>query len=243
MNSRLLSVMRQKGVTMLEVLVTIFVLAVGLLGLAILQFTATESNMDAYVRSQASFIAQDLAERMRLNRQYINRTATTLPARVAASDNRYTDLTNYNFNSLSSCTTGGRWDCYCADFPGSLTNCRDNVSTGGALTNATADCTAEQLALFDAYEVSCMAAKISPDLMVSADCEDVDTSDGDGCSANSIHTIYLSWPASETKGGAGNTERSTRGDGSLCPTGSELGLSDTTPRDCVSINLVLGGLG
>jgi type IV pilus assembly protein PilV len=59
----------QRGFTLIEVLVTVVVLAVGLLGLAGLQATTMRFNHSAYMRSQATNLAYDIADRMRVNRK------------------------------------------------------------------------------------------------------------------------------------------------------------------------------
>lgn len=59
---------RQAGTTLIEVLVTLIVLAIGLLGLAGLQASSIQSNQSAYYRSQATLLASDMADRMRANR-------------------------------------------------------------------------------------------------------------------------------------------------------------------------------
>ncbi len=59
---------RQSGSTLLEVLVAVVILAFGLLGLAGLQTTSVKSNHSAYLRSQASLLAYDMADRMRTTR-------------------------------------------------------------------------------------------------------------------------------------------------------------------------------
>lgn len=59
---------QQRGATLIEVLIAIVVLSIGLLGLAGLQVTSVQSNHSAYQRSQASLLANDLADRMRANR-------------------------------------------------------------------------------------------------------------------------------------------------------------------------------
>ncbi len=70
MNNRAGSIpSRQQGFTLIEVLVAVVVLAIGLLGLAGLQATAVRSNGSAYMRSQATVLAYDIADRMRVNRQ------------------------------------------------------------------------------------------------------------------------------------------------------------------------------
>lgn len=60
---------KQYGATLIEVLVTLVVLAIGLLGIAGLQTMSIKSNQSAYYRSQASFLAYDITERMRANRK------------------------------------------------------------------------------------------------------------------------------------------------------------------------------
>lgn len=62
------SVPDQRGFSMIEVLVTVLILAIGLLGLAGLQSTALRSNHSAYLRSQATVLAYDITDRMRANR-------------------------------------------------------------------------------------------------------------------------------------------------------------------------------
>lgn len=56
-----------KGFTLLEVLIAVVILGVGLLGLAGLMMVSVRTNQSAYLRSQASFLAQSMADRMRNN--------------------------------------------------------------------------------------------------------------------------------------------------------------------------------
>lgn len=57
----------QGGFSMIEVLVTLLVFTIGLLGLAALQLNALQGTSDSAQRSQAATVLQDLAERMRAN--------------------------------------------------------------------------------------------------------------------------------------------------------------------------------
>jgi type IV pilus assembly protein PilV len=60
--------MRQKGFTLLEVLVAMLVLSIGLLGLAGLMASSLRNNHSAYYRTQATWLAYDVIDRMRVNR-------------------------------------------------------------------------------------------------------------------------------------------------------------------------------
>jgi type IV pilus assembly protein PilV len=57
----------QRGITLLEVLVALVVLSIGLIGLAGLQSTSLRMNNSAYMRSQATAMAYDMADRVRAN--------------------------------------------------------------------------------------------------------------------------------------------------------------------------------
>lgn len=55
------------GVGLVEVLVTVLVLSIGLLGVAGLQATGLRQNHDAFLRTQATVLAYDIIDRMRAN--------------------------------------------------------------------------------------------------------------------------------------------------------------------------------
>ncbi|WP_444940076.1 type IV pilus modification protein PilV [Microbulbifer sp. ZKSA004] len=57
----------QRGVGLIEVMVTVLILSTSLLGLAALQNKALQYNHSAYMRSQANILAQDMLERLRAN--------------------------------------------------------------------------------------------------------------------------------------------------------------------------------
>lgn len=58
---------KQVGATMIEILVTILVLAVGLLGLSATQVMSLKNGNNAHHRYTAALAAQEMAERMRAN--------------------------------------------------------------------------------------------------------------------------------------------------------------------------------
>jgi type IV pilus assembly protein PilV len=59
---------QQFGMTLIELMVTVFILAVGLLGMAGLQSRLQQSEMEAYQRSQALILLQDMTSRIAVNR-------------------------------------------------------------------------------------------------------------------------------------------------------------------------------
>jgi len=79
-----------RGFTLIEVLVTLVVLAIGLLGLAGLQASSLKHNNNAYQRTQATFLAYDILDRMRANPMaienglYDNINTATAPTGPAA---------------------------------------------------------------------------------------------------------------------------------------------------------------
>lgn len=60
------------GVGLIEILVSLVVTAIGLLGLAVLQGKAQRAEMESYQRSQALILLHDMASRLRTNRENAN---------------------------------------------------------------------------------------------------------------------------------------------------------------------------
>ncbi len=59
---------RQSGLTLLEIMVTVVILSLGLLGLAGLQITGLKNNRDAYNSAVAAQAVQDITERIKADR-------------------------------------------------------------------------------------------------------------------------------------------------------------------------------
>jgi type IV pilus assembly protein PilV len=55
----------ETGVSLLEVMITVLILTVGLLGMAKLQMVSAAYNQSGFFRSQATLLAYDMADRMR----------------------------------------------------------------------------------------------------------------------------------------------------------------------------------
>ncbi|MFC1748700.1 type IV pilus modification protein PilV [Pseudomonadota bacterium] len=63
---------QQSGVTLIEVLISLVVLSVGLLGIAGMQATGMRNNHAAYSKMQATNMAMDMADRIRSNPEAID---------------------------------------------------------------------------------------------------------------------------------------------------------------------------
>ncbi len=76
---------RQRGVGLIEVLVTVLLLATALLSLSALQIRSLQFNQSAYFRSQANILAYDIIDRMRLNRRNVSQYSLTYAASIPAT--------------------------------------------------------------------------------------------------------------------------------------------------------------
>lgn len=166
---------QQHGIGMIEVLITLFILAIGLLGVASLQFVGSFSNKDALARTQAVMVAQQMSERLRAS------MVTSQISDGFVVSNEYFNGDNYNFTG-STCT-GNPYQCNCLSIPTSVPNCQVN------------DCNANQVARFDAYQMSCAVVESNPNAIIELECDDNSLGDSDACTAGSVHTIRVSWPS------------------------------------------------
>ncbi|MCA1779970.1 MAG: type IV pilus modification protein PilV [Xanthomonadaceae bacterium] len=72
---------RIRGVSLIEILITLLVLSVGLLGVAALQSFSLQAGQVSYLRSQATNFAYELADHARANRsRVIAQSAIPIPA-------------------------------------------------------------------------------------------------------------------------------------------------------------------
>jgi type IV pilus assembly protein PilV len=100
----------QKGMTLIEVLVSVLILAIGILGAAAIQLNALKYTDSSAMTSQASFIAYDMMDRIRANvdGNAVGNGATNVlatyalgslaSAPVASTDARSVDLADFRTN-------------------------------------------------------------------------------------------------------------------------------------------------
>jgi type IV pilus assembly protein PilV len=68
---------RSRGFSLLELLVTLVVLSIGLLGIGLMQTTNLGLTKTAYSRTQAMLLASDIADRIRANENFAASYVTT----------------------------------------------------------------------------------------------------------------------------------------------------------------------
>ncbi len=86
---------RQGGTTLIEVLVTMVILAFGLLGIAAFQAKAQVGSIEAYQRAQAVVMLEDLQARMHTNTANTDDYVTTSP--LGTGDSEPADCTDPAF--------------------------------------------------------------------------------------------------------------------------------------------------
>jgi len=116
---------KNSGFSMIEVLITILIFAIGLLGVAAMQVQSLKGTADSGQRGKAVWLAQELTERMRAN-----------PDAVIAG------------NYVTGSTKAGA----CTAAPGKMCS---NYFNGSSAVEITAACSAAEMAAFDLWEVAC----------------------------------------------------------------------------------------
>lgn len=101
---------RQTGMTLIEVLVAVLILAIGLLGAAVIQLNALKYTDSSRMTSQASFIAYDMLDRIRANSgaDYAWGRGERAPASGATGSVRDLDLHDFEANILGFAGEGAK---------------------------------------------------------------------------------------------------------------------------------------
>ncbi len=173
-------VRQQAGTTLIEIMVSIVVIAIGLLGLASMQINALKFQQTASQRSEAIQSSYDLADRMRAN--FVLTTPERAAAERTANETKYTSVGTYASkrnadhaapNNCSTVTPGGA----CTSLQVAANDLADwqlslkRRLAGGAgyiipiagTSNSTFDVTVMwEEASFDAIDASCPGAVAAP---------------------------------------------------------------------------------
>jgi type IV pilus assembly protein PilV len=97
---------RQGGFTLIEVMIAVLVLAVGLLGFALLQTMSVRFAQSANYRTQATNLSYELLDQIRVNRVYAQAYVGSY-----ASTTNLNDCTSPTGNSLTAAQYMTDWRC------------------------------------------------------------------------------------------------------------------------------------
>lgn len=206
--------LNNKGFTLIEVLIAVVVLAVGLLGFAALQLTATSNAQEAQSRTVAVALADSLVAKIRSNYAYVS----TFPA--PANDNVYWPNNNY----IQYCRVDSAPATYLA-----ATNCNAN------------NCTGDQVAAYD-HQLICeeLANSALQGGEIGLRCVDnanaVLVGDGDICSPGSHVSVYVSWSIATRQDRGEQVYNSNSGVGDCA---NIMGLADSQTNRCLQLEIVL----
>lgn len=117
---------RDGGFTLIEVLIAMFVLAIGIMGAGAMQTIGLQNSMAAFTRSQAMFIAGDVVDRLRNNRN-------SMSAYVGTYTASSTSVVSTCIADPAGCSTAGLVNSDLYDLVGYL----QPIASGGLLPGGT----------------------------------------------------------------------------------------------------------
>lgn len=179
---------KHSGFTLVEILVTVLILSIGLLGLAGLQVRSMKGNHNAYLRTQATILAYDIIDRMRANPNAVkDGNGNVLPGGQYEAKGAYTVTTSSSPYTVST--------------PSATASCK-----------TTAGCTVAEMASNDINEWRVNLATVLPG-GVGVVCQDGDATRNDGSdsathgcnSPNGIYAVKIWW--NDVRDGSGNLTR------------------------------------
>ncbi len=176
------------GLSLIEILITVVVLSIGLLGIAGMQAFGMRYSHDSYARSQATMLANELIERMHANPDAVSNG--DYKAAVDALD--CTSVNNdpaHPMNAAPSCT--------------------------GSTTSEL--CTVSQLAVLDSFRIGCGQFLAVPNALVGGannllsngqvaiTCTDSSPGVAPECEGDNNRTVTITWQDPDDKGNALST--------------------------------------
>ena len=176
------SFLRQRGTSLVEVLVAAVIIGVSLLGIASLQMRAMQASTNAEYRARATDIAASLADGMRAN--------------LLANTDTGSDY--ISTTPLNSCPSAPPYNCVMA---------ADAADASGVV-----QCSPAQMAAFDLYDARCApnrgAKEALPGGKLTVSCNDWVATDTDPCTPGSEMLITVSWSTRQEVLDTGNKEDS-----------------------------------
>lgn len=120
----------QSGATLIEVLISLLILAIGLLGMTGLQTVSLRNTQSAYLRTQASIASNDIIERIRANLQGVE--ANSYDANAGAVTAACNTITGCSAGELAANDIAEWKAALAADLPSGVgTVCTDSSPEDG----------------------------------------------------------------------------------------------------------------
>ena len=179
---------RMSGLSLIEILVTVVVLSIGLLGIAGMQAFGMRYSHDSYARSQATMLANELIERMHANPDGVN-NGDYKAATDALDCSSVNNDPAHPMNAAPSCAG----------------------STAGEFCNVT------QLAALDSFRIGCGQylatpnalvggiANLLPNGQIAITCTDTSPGVAPECEGDNSRTVTVTWQDPDDKGNVGAT--------------------------------------
>lgn len=116
----------QYGVGLIEILISLLVIAIGLLGLAALHGKAQQAEMESYQRTQALMLLQDMTARLRANRA--GAVAGLYSNKTVGYSSGFTDTSSCTGNASQSAVDLSCWH-------NALLGAGERLNSGGSSVN------------------------------------------------------------------------------------------------------------
>jgi type IV pilus assembly protein PilV len=117
---------RESGFSLIEILISVLILAIGMLGIASLQSNSLRSSQSAYESSQAVMLTYSILDAMRANRPVAGMGGYDLPTFTCAPPDPG-DLKQNDWNAWINALKANLGDSACGRISCSLTQCEIQV--------------------------------------------------------------------------------------------------------------------
>ncbi|MEM9100697.1 MAG: prepilin-type N-terminal cleavage/methylation domain-containing protein [Pseudomonadota bacterium] len=202
------------GFSLVEVMITLFIVGVGMLGLGLAQISAVNANQEANFRLQATNLASSLTQRFKLNETYFNDKSIATNIYSLEKGNMYSQYCKSESDDLT------------INLGAIPTSCIDNM------------CTPEEIARFDVHDIcqTEFSAINFPNGELGVICHDVKNTDSDDCSPGSILSIYVGW---QSKTARKDTGENIMGADPTCSLDMWGTTSQSQGKQCIKVDVAI----
>lgn len=164
-----ISARQQRGVSMMEILVTLVIVSVGLLGLAGLQAMAKVAELESFQRAQALVLVSDMVEKIRLNKGTGMKNCFAITTAASGAPVYGTGAAAF------ALCTDARWDAAKTEWSNTLQGASETKTSGGVVASVGAVIDGRGCVTYDAAK------------------ETIDSASGLGISESGEFTVSVAW--------------------------------------------------